>query len=137
MAPVAVQIDAPAGSAIMIQVHTPEDTAQSSALKSEKDVAPFKSAVKVSVQKPECTKQCLNTCPPQAIKAVKSIGEVTARTLVNGRPWRTWEDVARAEGIGEQRFIRLQKFFFISDECEGSAPDAFDIGEEFEAIEAA
>ena len=135
MAPVAVQIDAPAGSAITIQVYTPEDTAQSSALKSDADVAQFKSAVKV--KKPECTKQCLNTCPPQAIKAVKSIGEVTARTLVNGRPWKTWGDVARAEGIGEQRFIRLQKFFFISDECEGSAPDAFDIGEEFEAIEAA
>ena len=132
MAPVAVQIDAPAGSAITIQVHTPEDTAQSS---SSADVAQFKSAVKV--KKPECTKQCLNTCPPQAIKAVKSIGEVTARTLVNGRPWRTWGDVARAEGIGEQRFIRLKKFFFISDEGEGSAPEAFDIGEEFEAIETA
>ena len=52
----------------------------------------------------------INRASQEELEALPGIGQVIARRIIEGRPYRTVDDLRRVKGIGEKRLAEIRPY---------------------------
>jgi endonuclease YncB( thermonuclease family) len=66
----------------------------------EHDLDSVRAAVKAAEKAPSGPRIRLNTATLEDLMELPGVGDATARRIVEGRPWRTWEALDQLKGVG-------------------------------------
>jgi DNA uptake protein ComE-like DNA-binding protein len=53
----------------------------------------------------------INTATEEELKTIPSIGPVTARKIIEARPFRSADDLRRVSGIGDKKYAKIRPYF--------------------------
>jgi competence protein ComEA len=102
----AVQPSAPAPAAAPAPATPSKTTA-------EKAKAPAKSQTATPVKLAPGQKINLNTATKEQLEALPEIGPVKAQSIIDGRPYKTTEDVMKVKGIKEGTFNKIKDYITV------------------------
>jgi competence protein ComEA len=64
----------------------------------------------------------LNTAELSALEDLPGIGPATAKAIVEGRPWKSVDELDKIKGLGENRIAALRDLVTFGDESAAAAP---------------
>jgi competence ComEA-like helix-hairpin-helix protein len=62
-------------------------------------------------EEPEASKLDINTATEKELKMIPGIGPVTARKIIEARPFRSADDLKKVNGIGEKKYAEIRPCF--------------------------
>jgi endonuclease YncB( thermonuclease family)/predicted flap endonuclease-1-like 5' DNA nuclease len=62
-------------------------------------------------EKPELGRIDINTATEKELRTIPGIGPVTARKIIEARPFRSADDLRKVNGIGDKKYAQLRPYF--------------------------